>query len=67
MTEPIPFTHLPQPPSLVEMKTRVCSQEELQAFLIKLTDLYNEQGLLMEAAINRLKQNKQDREWRANM
>lgn len=56
-----------EPISLVELKSRPCSLEELQAFVIKLTDLYNEQGLLMEAAINRLKANKQDREWRANM
>lgn len=63
MTEPIPFTHLPPPPSLVEMKTRVCSVEELQAALIKLIDLYNEQALVMEAAINR----KQNQEWRASL
>jgi len=53
--------------SLKELKSRHCSNEELQSFLIKLTELYNEQGLLMEAAINKLKATKLDREWRANM
>jgi len=56
-----------EPISLKELKSRPCSLEELQGFLIKLTELYNEQGFVMEAAINGLRQGKQDREWRANM
>ena len=50
-------------PKLSELKTRPCSVEELQAALVQLIDLYNEQGELMQAAINR----KQDREWRATL
>lgn len=50
-------------PTLKELKERQCTLEELQAFLIKLTELYNEQGKRMNEAINR----KQDRPWRATI
>lgn len=54
---------LPQPPKLAELKSRPCSLEELQAALVNLIELYNKQGEVMNAAINR----KQDREWRATL
>jgi hypothetical protein len=50
-------------PKLAELKSRPCSLEELQAVLVKLIELYNEQGKIMNAAINR----KQDKEWRATI
>lgn len=50
-------------PSLEELKTRPCTLEELQAALIKFIELYNEQGKVMNAAIN----GKQDRKWRATI
>ena len=54
---------LPKPPKLEELRSRPCTLEELQAAFVNLVDLYNEQGKVMEAAINR----KQDREWRATI
>lgn len=50
-------------PKLSELKSRPCSLEELQAALVQLIELYNEQGAVMEAAINR----KENREWRSTM
>ncbi len=50
-------------PTLKELKERPCTLEELQAALVKLMDLHNEQVKLMEAAINR----KQDRPWLATI
>lgn len=50
-------------PKLAELKSRPCSLEELQAALVQLIELYNEQGEVMEAAINR----KENREWRSTM
>ena len=48
---------------LIDLKSRPCSLEELQATLIHLIELYNEQGRKMNDAINR----KQDKEWRATI
>jgi len=48
---------------LAELKSRPCSLEELQAAVVHLIERHNEQGQLMEAAINR----KQDRPWRATL
>jgi len=50
-------------PKLAELKSRSCTLEELQAALVELIELYNEQGMLMNEAINR----KQPREWRATI
>jgi hypothetical protein len=50
-------------PKLAELKSRPCSLEELQAALVQLIELYNEQGKVMNAAINR----KEDKVWRATM
>lgn len=50
-------------PKLKELKERPCTLEELQAALVKLIELHNKQGKVMEEAINR----KQDREWRAGI
>jgi len=52
-----------QPPTLYELQSRPCNLEELQAALVQLIVLHNEQGQRMEAAINR----KQDKEWRASI
>jgi hypothetical protein len=57
MTKPV------KAPELNELKSRPCTLEEIQAALVKLIELYNEQGKLMNKAINR----KQDREWRATI
>ncbi len=54
---------LPDAPSLSDLKTRPCSLEELQAALVKLIDLYNVQGSVMNKAINA----KQDRVWQATL
>lgn len=51
------------PPKLSELKSRPCSLEELQAALVELIELYNQQGKVMNDAINR----KQDKEWRATL
>lgn len=50
-------------PKLKELQERQCTIEELQAALVNLIELYNEQGKLMQAAINR----KQNKEWRADI
>lgn len=50
-------------PTLAELKSRPCTLEELQAAIVHLIERHNEQGKLMEAAINR----KQDRLWRATL
>ena len=55
--------NLPEAPKLAELKSRECTLPELQAALIQLIDLYNEQGKIMEAAINR----KQDKGWQATI
>ena len=55
------------PITLAELKSRPCTLEELQGFLIKLTNLYNIQGIEVADAINDLRKNKANREWRANM
>lgn len=51
------------PLKLSELKSRPCSLEELQAALVELIELYNQQGKVMNDAINR----KQDKEWRATL
>lgn len=55
------------PITLAELKSRPCTLEELQAFLIKLTDLYNLQSIEVAAAINNLRSTKANKEWRANI
>jgi hypothetical protein len=50
-------------PKLKELQTRQCTLEELQAALVNLIELYNDQGRAMQDAINR----KEDREWRATI
>jgi hypothetical protein len=55
--------NLPERPVLADLKSKECSPAELQAALVYLIELYNEQGKKLEAAINR----KQDREWRATI
>jgi hypothetical protein len=51
------------PLKLSELKSRPCSLEELQAALVEMIELYNQQGKVMNDAINR----KQDKEWRATL
>lgn len=54
---------LPTAPKLADLKSKECTVAELQAALVQLIDLYNEQGKIMSAAIA----NKQDLEWRATI
>ncbi len=54
---------LPTAPKLADLMSKECSVLELQAALVHLINLYNEQGKVMSAAIA----NKQDREWRATI
>lgn len=58
-SEPLPV----KAPTLAELKSRPCTLEELQAALVYLIDLYNEQGKIMQEAIHK----KQDKEWRATI
>lgn len=44
-------------PTLFELKTRQCTLDELQAALVLLIELHNEQGRLMDLAMS----NKHDR------
>lgn len=46
-------------PSLNDLKTRPCTLEELQASIVHLINLHNEQGRIMEKAIN----SKEPRKW----
>ena len=41
-------------PTLEDLKTKVLTTEELQAAILKLIELYNTQGKLMDAAIRDL-------------
>ncbi len=54
---------LPAAPKLADLTGKECTVVELQAALVHLIDLFNEQGKVMSAAIA----NKQDREWRATI
>ncbi len=61
------YTSTTVSPKLAELKSRPCTLEELQAALVLLIDLYNEQGALFDEALRELQRSKQDREWRATL
>ena len=48
-------------PTLEELKTKVLTTDELQAAILKLVELHNTQGILMDAAIQDLRRYRESR------
>lgn len=48
-------------PTLEELKTKTLTTEELQAAILKLIELYNTQGKLMDSAIQDLRRYRESR------
>lgn len=48
-------------PTLDDLKTKVLTTEELQAAVLKLVELHNEQGKVMDAAIQDLRRYRESR------
>lgn len=48
-------------PTLDDLKTKVLTTEELQAAVLKLVELYNEQGKIMDDAIRDLRRYRESR------
>ena len=54
-------------PTLADLSSRPCSLEEIQAALVKLIGIVNDQNEDVAREINQINRNKQDREWRASL